>query len=198
MATTAGEPAAMADPAEVLERLEDTRATAHLLSKLKYAQATTRAALAAELDKIGLTTPQFLALMAIEQKADISSAELARQSFCSPQAMVTIAARLKSAGFISRTPAVGGGRSLTMRLTEKGQATLNEARAHAYAIERYIYELLGATAYAQLLTSLDRVTDAFSQAETFTRTTPWDAFLEPAQVIIEAETAKPQARKRRS
>jgi hypothetical protein len=38
---------ATADPAEVLERLEDTRATAHLLSKLKHAQATTRAALAA-------------------------------------------------------------------------------------------------------------------------------------------------------
>ena len=188
----------MADPAEVLERLEDLRTSAHLLSKLKYAQATTRTALAAELDKVGLTTPQFLALMAIEQNADISSAELARQSFCSPQAMITIAARLRSAGLISRAPAAGGGRSLTMRLTEKGRATLNEARAHAYAIERYIFELLGADGFAQLLRSLDRVTDAFSQAATFTRTTPWDAYVEPSHAAIDAIAPKPRRRKRRA
>ena len=188
----------MADPAEVLQRLEDMCASAHLLSKLKYAQATTRAALAAELDKIGLTTPQFLALMAIDDNADISSAELARQSFCSPQAMITITARLQSAGLISRKPAAGGGRSLTMRLTDKGRAALNEARAHAYAIERYIFDLLGADAFATLLGSLDRVTDALSQSATFTRTTPWDAYIEPSQAAVEALTAKPQPRKRRA
>jgi DNA-binding MarR family transcriptional regulator len=168
----------MADPNDVLARLEDHRVSAHLLSKLKYAQATTRTALAEELGKIGLTTPQFLALSAIEQNADISSAELARQSFCSPQAMITIVARLDAAGWIKRTPAAGGGRSLTLRLTERGEATLSEARAHAYAIERYIFELLGAGAYAQLLNSLDRVIEALSQSATFTRSTPWDAYVE--------------------
>ena len=189
----------MADPAEVLQQLEDMRAGAHLLSKLKYAQATTRTALAAALDKIGLTMPQFLALIAIDQNADISSAELARQSFCSPQAMVTIVARLTSAGLISRTPAAGGGRSLTMRLTEKGLATLNEARAHAYAIECYIFDLLGANAYAQLLGSLDRLTEAFSQGATLIRTTPWDAYVEPSHAVIAAAAAaKPTARKRRT
>ena len=90
----------MADPAQTLRRLEDTSVCAHLLSKLKYAQATTRAALAAEFDKIGLTTPQFLALAAIEENEDISSAELARQSFVSPQAMITIVARLQAAGIL--------------------------------------------------------------------------------------------------
>jgi DNA-binding MarR family transcriptional regulator len=188
----------MADPAEVLQRLEDMRVTAHLLSKLKYAQATTRSALAAEFEKIGLTTPQFLALAAIEQNADISSAELARQSFCSPQAMITIAARLRASGLITRSPAAGGGRSLTMRLTDKGRATLTEARAHAYAIERYIFDLLGADAYAQLLQSLDRVTDAFAQSATFTRSTPWDAYVENPPPALAPAPAASKARKRRA
>jgi DNA-binding MarR family transcriptional regulator len=177
VAAAAGEPAAMADPAETLHRLEERSVCAHLLSKLKYAQATTRAALAAEFDKIGLTTPQFLALAAIDENADISSAELARQSFVSPQAMITIVARLESAGLISRAPSASGGRSLTMRLTPKGADMLEQARAHAYAIERYIFELLGAQKYEALLGSLDAITDGLSTGTTFTKTTPWDVFV---------------------
>jgi DNA-binding MarR family transcriptional regulator len=172
----------MADPAQTLRRLEDTSVCAHLLSKLKYAQATTRAALAAEFDKIGLTTPQFLALAAIEENEDISSAELARQSFVSPQAMITIVARLQAAGLITRAPAPGGGRSITMRLTDKGTHMLEEARAHAYAIERYIFELVGAEKYEALLSGLDEITDGLSQATTVTKSSPWDAYVSQAPV----------------
>jgi len=167
----------MADPGDIQSRLEDMCVTAHLLSKIKYAQATTRTALAAEFDKIGITTPQFLALAAIERNADISSAEMARQSFVSPQAMITIVARLETAGFITRTPAAGGGRSLTMRLTGAGTEMLERARAHAYAIERYILDLLGPAAYEALLDSLDRITDGLSQGTTLTKSTPWDAYV---------------------
>lgn len=168
----------MADPGDdLLNRLEDRCVSAHLLSKMKYAQATTRSALAAEFDKIGVTTPQFLALSAIASNADISSAELARRSFVSPQAMITIVARLKSAGFITRTPAAGGGRSLTMRLTPKGTELLERARAHAYAIERYILDLLGPQAYEALLGALDRITDGLSQETTVTKSAPWDAYV---------------------
>jgi DNA-binding MarR family transcriptional regulator len=175
----ADESAGMADPGEILSRLEDMRISAHLLSKLKYAQATARTALAVEFDKIGLTTPQFLALAAVDENHDISSAELARRSFCSAQAMTAIVARLEGSGLISRTPAARGGRSLSMQLTPKGEALLDRAREHAYAIERYVYELLGADAYGSLLDSLDRITDALSQETTVTKTSPWDAYVRP-------------------
>jgi DNA-binding MarR family transcriptional regulator len=168
----------MADPRPTLARLQDKSVCAHLLSKLKYTHATTRTALAVEFDKIGLTTPQFLALAAIDESADISSAELARQSFVSPQAMITIVARLESAGLITRTPATGGGRTLTMRLTEKGRDMLEQARAHAYAIERYILDLLGPQKYDALLDSLETITDALSQATTYTKSSPWDVYVE--------------------
>ena len=170
----------MADSSDVLSRLEDTSVSGHLLSKLKYAQSASRAALDVEFSRIGITIPQFLALANIDQSADISSAELARQSFVTPQAMVTIVARLASAGLITRTPASGGGRALSMRLTPKGDALLAEARAHAYAIERYIVDVLGGAAYAQLLASLDRVTDALSEESTVTSTAPWETYLSHA------------------
>jgi len=173
----AEEPAAMADSPYVLSRLEDLCTSVHLLSKLKHAQSASRGALDAEFSRIGITIPQFLALANIDQNADISSAELARQSFVSPQAMMTIVARLEAAGWIVRTPAAQGGRSLTMRLTEKGAALLKEARAHAYAIERYVPDVLGESAYSQLLTSLDRVADALSAEGTVTTTTPWESYL---------------------
>jgi DNA-binding MarR family transcriptional regulator len=169
-------------PADVLRRLQDLCISAHLFSKLKYAQATARAALAAEFDRIGLTTPQFLALAAIELNADISSAELARQSFVTPQAMITIVARLESSGLITRVPAARGGRSLTMRLTAKGAQLLSEARTHAYAIERYILELLGPEQYSTLMNSLDRITIALSQGTTLKKTSPWDVYLADAPV----------------
>jgi len=183
-------------PAEVLRALEDTCISAHLFSKLKFAQATARTALAAEFERIGLTTPQFLALAAIEQNADISSAELARRSFVTPQAMITIVARLESAGLITRVPAARGGRSLTMRLTTKGEGQLWEARRHAYAIERHILQLLGPERYSALLTSLDQITSSLSHGTTLTKTTPWDIYLEdaPRAPVSAPVTRRPRTR----
>src|SRR5437660_790831 len=192
--TAAAEAAAMADPADVLNRLADPRISAHLLSKLKHAQNTARAALAAELDKIGLTTPQFLALAAIEQGEEISSAELARRSFVTPQAMITIVARLESAGLITRAPAAGGGRSLALRLTAHGAAMLSGAREPAYAIERYVLELLGPKAFETLLSSLDRITGALSQGTTFTKSTPWDRYVEAVPHPEAPRPRKPKSR----
>jgi DNA-binding MarR family transcriptional regulator len=170
----------MADPPDVLHSLEELSVCEHLLSKLKYAQAASRAALETEFGRIGITIPQFLALAAIDENADISSAELARMSYVSPQAMITIVARLQSAKLITRASAASGGRALTMRLTAKGNRLLNEARAHAYAIERYVLDVLGENAYAQLLSSLDRVTDALTRGATVTKTAPWDAYVSDA------------------
>jgi DNA-binding MarR family transcriptional regulator len=168
----------MADSPDVLHRLEEPSICEHLLSKLKYAQAASRGALETEFNQIGITIPQFLALAAIEENADISSAELARMSYVSPQAMITIVARLESAKLITRAPAASGGRSLTLRLTAEGTRLLDEARAHA--IERYVLDVLGPDTYAQLLSALDRMTDALTRGATVTKTAPWDAYVPKA------------------
>jgi DNA-binding MarR family transcriptional regulator len=180
----------MADSPGILSRLEERSVCEHLLSKLKHAQAASRAALEAEFGRIGITIPQFLALAAIEENADISSAELARMSYVSPQAMITIVARLQSAQLITRAPSAAGGRTLSLRLTAGGTRLLDDARAHAYAIERYVLDVLGRDAYAQLLSALDRVTGALSRGATVTKTAPWDAYVpDAAQFAAQDEKA---------
>ncbi|HZO95133.1 MAG TPA: MarR family transcriptional regulator [Candidatus Baltobacteraceae bacterium] len=166
----------MADREAVLAELEDERLSAHLLAKLKFAQASSRAALDDALAHCGLTTPQFLALAMIETNDQCSSADLARRSFITPQAMTGIVARLEAMKLIRRVPA-GGGRSLPMRLTDEGRAVLARAQRHAVAIERYIVDVLGPQRYEDLAASLERVTEALNRGSTVTRTAPWDAYV---------------------
>jgi DNA-binding MarR family transcriptional regulator len=188
VAMAAGEAAAMADTPEVRSRLENLSVSEHLLSKLKRAQATTRAALDADLGRIGITIPQFLALAHIAEKADVSSAELARRCWVSPQAMTAIVGRLRDAGLIHRVPAAGGGRSLTMRLTDKGAELVKTAFAHGYAIERYILDVLGPDAYEALHRSLDRVADALSEESTVVKTAPWDSYVDEGLAALREHT----------
>jgi DNA-binding MarR family transcriptional regulator len=177
MAGVAAETAVMTGHRDLRERLEERDVSQHLLSKLKHAQLMSRSALEAEFERLGLTISQFLALAFIDENNDISSAELARRSYVSPQAMMTIVARMEAAKLIRRTPASCGGRALCLTLTPEGARLLEEGRGHAAAIEYYLLDLLGPAAYRQLLDALDTVTTALGQAATTTRTAPWHAYL---------------------
>jgi hypothetical protein len=73
-----------------------------------------------------------------------------------------------------------------MRLTERGTALLEQARRHAYAIERYVFDVLGDDAYARLLGALDRVADALSEESTVTTTAPWESYLAGGTEHVEA------------
>src|ERR1700685_907098 len=66
--------------------LGDSALAGYFCATLKAAQAPSRTALEAEFEPLGLTTQQFLVLLLISLNADISNAQLARQSFVSPQA----------------------------------------------------------------------------------------------------------------
>jgi DNA-binding MarR family transcriptional regulator len=178
----------MADSPDVRSRLENMSVSEHLLSKLKRAQAATRAAIDADLGRIGLTIPQFLALAHIAENADVSGAELARMCWVTPQATVAIVARLRAAGLVRRVPAAGGGRSLTMRLTDKGADLVKTAFAHGYAIERYLLDILGPDAYEALHGSLDRVADALSEESTVVKTAPWDGYVEDGFAALRAHS----------
>jgi DNA-binding MarR family transcriptional regulator len=154
----------------------------HLLAVLKYAQGASRAALEREFDELGITTQQFLAMAAIAMNADISSAELARQSFVTPQAMSTIVARLEAGGLIRRVPCPTGGRTLETRLTPAGEALLERAQERASAIEGYLRDELGAEQFDALMIALQACSAALTRGatETVTRRRPWAAYLNPA------------------
>jgi DNA-binding MarR family transcriptional regulator len=147
---------------------------------IKAAQATSRAALEAEFEPLGLTPQQFLVLLLISLNADISNAELARQSFVSPQAMMTIVARLEGSGFIRRVLCPTGGRALQTRLTASGEDLLERASTRARCIEKYILDMLGEANFYALIDGLQRVTKALSSGGKITKTHAWDADLPAA------------------
>jgi DNA-binding MarR family transcriptional regulator len=164
----------------------------HLLATLKYAQGASRTALEGEFTRLGITPQQFLALVAIAENADISNAELARHGYVSAQTMSALVGRLEAGGLIRRAPCPTGGRTLQTRITPAGAALLERATAHAYAIEQYVRDALGAPEFAALTRSLERFTEALAQAETVSTTTrPWAAYLHEAQAEIAERRPRP-------
>lgn len=71
-----------------------------------------------------------------------SSAELARHTTVSPQAMNLVSRGLEDAGAVTRPATVASGRALPARLTGKGKTLLKRAEAAvALADERILAEL---------------------------------------------------------
>lgn len=94
---------------------------------LKRAQQALRGRLDAELREIGLTTPQYSVLAGLEFNAGLSSADLARRAFVTPQTMQSIIATLERDGLVKRMAHPVHGRVLTTELTPDGHSALRAA-----------------------------------------------------------------------
>ena len=75
--------------------------------QLKRVQHVLRIQMDNALREIGLTTPQYAALNAIEEKPGLSGNKIARQCFVTPQTMNLILTNLESVGLIIRRPHPG-------------------------------------------------------------------------------------------
>ncbi|WP_307849377.1 MarR family winged helix-turn-helix transcriptional regulator [Qaidamihabitans albus] len=95
--------------------------TAYLVKRLELA---VRARLDAAVRPHGLTTAQYTALTALRGVPGMSSAQLARRSFVSPQTMQELIANLERRGLVARAPSPANRRVLGIGLTEQGEAEL--------------------------------------------------------------------------
>jgi len=143
-----------------------------LFLHLKAAQAALRAALGDALSDIGITVPQLLILRAIELTPAISSAQLARETYVSPQAMVTNVTKLCEAGLIERSK--GQGRTLETRLTPKGHDVLERAADRVEGAVRYVTNRLGAETVQMLDAALLALTEALQDSLVTTTTRAWE------------------------
>jgi DNA-binding MarR family transcriptional regulator len=119
---------------------------------LKRAQHALRTSMDRALRPLGLTSPQYAVLSAIELDPGISSAALARAAFITAQTMQGIVANLERAGLLERSVDPSHGRILRSELTRKGAKILREAHAHVEAIEAITFGSLS-TAEIKTLTS---------------------------------------------
>jgi DNA-binding MarR family transcriptional regulator len=94
---------------------------------LKRAQQALRGYLDSALRNIGLTTPQYSVLAGLELSEGLSSAELARRAFVTPQTMQAIIAALERDGLVKRTGHPAHGRVLTTELTPEGRSLVRVA-----------------------------------------------------------------------
>ncbi|HTX56862.1 MAG TPA: MarR family transcriptional regulator [Candidatus Acidoferrales bacterium] len=146
--------------------------TGRLFLHLKAAQATTLAALTDALSDLGITVPQLLILRAISMTPAISSAELARQCYVTPQAMVANVSKLEASGLIARSK--GEGRTLETRLTDKGLAILDRAGSRIESARRYVAQQIGEETVRALDDGLLALTECMQKSLVVTTSRTWD------------------------
>ena len=107
-----------------------------LLYLVKQLELSVRARLDELMRPVGLTALQYTALTVLERHGDISSAQLARNSFVTAQTMADMVLILEDRGLIERHRDPHDKRRLLIGLTPEGRAILEERRPHVAAIEK--------------------------------------------------------------
>ncbi|MFG2485513.1 MULTISPECIES: MarR family winged helix-turn-helix transcriptional regulator [Streptomyces] len=94
---------------------------------VRHAWLSMRAAIGAELERFGLTVPQFATLMIVEESPGISVAQLARSVGSTRQAANEMLAALERDGLIVRAPHATDRRTHQLHLTELGRTRYEDA-----------------------------------------------------------------------
>ena len=126
---------------------------------LKRAQHVLRVRMDDALRPLGLTTPQYAVLCAIEAEAGLSNARLARAAFVTAQTMHGLLTNLERSSLLVREPDPAHGRVLRTRLTDRGQHVLAQAHGLVAVIENHMVTSLGAAASSQMTAALSKCAD---------------------------------------
>lgn len=103
---------------------------------VKRLESAVRRSLDAVLPAHGLTTPQYAALSILGRHPGLSSAQLARRSFVTPQSMQVMVAAFVRSGLVERRADPENQRILRMFLTDDGRTVLSRSQDAADQIER--------------------------------------------------------------
>ncbi len=106
-----------------------------LLYLVKRVELAVRSHLEDMFRPIGLTALQYTALTVLERHPDMSSAQLARNSFVTAQSMADMITALEGRGLIERHRDRADRRRLVVALTAGGQELLDRYRDRVTALE---------------------------------------------------------------
>src|SRR4051794_11362899 len=115
----------------------------YLVKRLEMAE---RARMEEVLRPLGVTLHQYTALSILERREGLSSAQLARRHFVTPQAMHQLVASMEHAGLIERRPDEANRRILRAWLTEHGADVLRNCHDVVDGLEA---RMLSALSYAE-------------------------------------------------
>ncbi len=121
---------------------------------IKLAQHGLRLRMDEALRPLGLTTPQYGILCALEAEPGLSNARLARALFVTAQTMHGTLSNLERAGLVERGPDPDHGRARRGVLTQLGRDTLSEAHQRVGEVEDRMMNGLGEIGARRLTASL--------------------------------------------
>jgi DNA-binding MarR family transcriptional regulator len=104
----------------------------------------------AVLRPMGLTVPQYSALLVVAEAPGISGAALARQCLVTPQTMTTVLGNLTVKGLIERRTVRGQGRAMETTITRPGKTLLARADKKVEKVESLLSGQLSRTDQATL------------------------------------------------
>jgi DNA-binding MarR family transcriptional regulator len=119
----------------------------------------------AVLRPMGLTVPQYSALLVIAETPGISGAELARQCLVTPQTMTTVLGNLTVKGLIERRTVPGQGRAMETTITRSGKTLLARADKKVEEVEGLLAGQLSKTDQASLRKLLEKCRAAFAEGK---------------------------------
>jgi len=105
----------------------------------------------------GLTVPQLVVLLAIEELGAVTVKEISRHVSLSQATVTTILNRLEDRGFIERARNADDKRVVNSRLTDKGLAVLSDTPPLMDGEFMQRYEMLDMNERSRILTSLQHV-----------------------------------------
>ncbi|GAB3200111.1 MarR family winged helix-turn-helix transcriptional regulator [Nocardioides hungaricus] len=133
-----------------------------LLYAVKQVELAVRARLEEVLRPHGVTPLQYTALTVLERRADLTAAELARNSFVTTQSMADLVGALDRLGLIARRPDPQDRRRALINLSPSGRALLASCTAEVDALERRMLSDLDTTEVAALRAALNSCREALS------------------------------------
>lgn len=125
-----------------------------LLYVMKQVELAVRARLDDIVRPAGISALQYTALTVLERHPDLSSAQLARNSFVTAQSMADMIVTLQERGLIERHRDPDDRRRLVLALTSDGKKLLNRYRPKVAALEEEMLAPLSARQASELRRSL--------------------------------------------
>ena len=105
----------------------------------------------------GLTSMQFTLLSVLAVRKNLSSAQLSRRFYITPQAMGQVLNNLEEAGWITRAEDPANRRVLQVNLTKEGQELVKACDAEVRKIEKQVFDALDPDTLACMRAGLEAV-----------------------------------------
>ena len=121
---------------------------------VKQVELAVRSRLDDMLRPAGITALQYTALTVLERHPDLTSAQLARNSFVTAQSMSDMVTALHAQGLIKRTRDPADGRRLVLALSAAGRRLVTRFRPKVAALEAEMLSGLSARQSTELRRSL--------------------------------------------